>query len=66
MIHVSGRSVQFPLGYSIGQIEKKVIWDFVNIGDEKHILPVSYEKVMYMRRGGSQPGNCKIHQPSPL
>ena len=33
--------------------EEKVTWDFVQIGVEKHILPVSYEKTMYFRRGGS-------------
>jgi len=52
MIHVAERSVQFPAAYGITSREEKVTWDFVKIGDATHLLPVSYEKIIY-NRGGS-------------
>ena len=52
MIYVSDRSVGFPPTYNIEHVEEKVTWDFVNIGDERHLLPVSFEKIMYTRRCG--------------
>jgi hypothetical protein len=51
MIHVTGRSVRFPGAYPIVKIEEKVNWNVVKIGDQARLLPIAYEKSMYMSSG---------------
>ena len=51
MIQVVGRSERFPQAYPIFEITETVTWGDVKIGDNSHLLPIGYEKVMYMRAG---------------
>jgi hypothetical protein len=52
LTQVAERSVNFPQAYPIGQRSEVVTWNFVKIDNETHLLPVAFEKVMYMRQGG--------------
>jgi len=63
MISLDARSVRFPKAYPISEIEETVIWDLVKVGDEAHLLPVSYDKVMLLGLGAAQRVSAKIHQP---
>lgn len=52
MIYIGERSVGFPAAYPIKSIEEKLMWNFVEIGGKKHLLPVSYEKTIENHFGG--------------
>jgi hypothetical protein len=51
MMHVESESVALPGAYPITLIKEEVSWGFVNIGETRLLLPISYEKVMWMSSG---------------
>lgn len=51
MVHVAGESVAFPSAYPITLIQEEVSWGFVQVGEARLLLPISYEKVMWMSSG---------------
>ena len=51
LIQVRERSFQFPEAYGIMQREETVTWGFVKIENETHLLPVAFEKLMFVRSG---------------
>jgi hypothetical protein len=51
LVQVKDRSLDFPKAYPIIQRDEMVTWGFVKIGNENHLLPVAFEKLMLTQSG---------------
>lgn len=52
VIQLNTVSTEFPTRFSFVEASKEISWDYVNIGDASHLLPVSADNVARHRNGG--------------